>query len=628
VVRAVENNNGLVIQGLGAAFPVEVRNPGDANTMAALTVDTAIRVRGACQAIWNDRRQLVGIRLVTPGPEQIEILKPAPADPFSIPVTAATNLMQWEGGSQLVHRAKAQGVVTLCYGTNDFFIQDASGAIHVQANTRAQVKPGDRVEVVGFPESRGLAASLSGSLVRAVGSAPVPDAPTANLDDLLSGRLDAQLVRTHARLMEQKTQGPSQRLALQSGGRVFYASLQTNRGQIPAIPVGSTLLITGVCSISTDANRKPQSFELFMNGPDSVSVLERPPWWSLKHTLALVAVMTLILFGAVGWIRILHRQVDDRTRALRSEIEERKRLEQEKERIHKELLSVSRRAGMADVATGVLHNVGNVLNSVNVSTNLLVEQVKASHAQSVTKLAGLFEEQAANLGRFLTEDERGRQVPTYLRQLAGRLQEEQAGWLREFESLTRNVDHIKEIVAMQQSYAQVSGVAETVPVPELMEDALKMHSGAYLRHAVNLVREYAEVPPITVDKHKVLQILVNLLHNAKYASDESGRADKQVTVRIAKSGADRVKIGVADNGIGIPSENLTRIFNHGFTTRKGGHGFGLHGGANAAKELGGSLTACSEGLGRGATFVLELPLNGDQTAPQSSIRQPEKAGVT
>jgi C4-dicarboxylate-specific signal transduction histidine kinase len=105
----------------------------------------------------------------------------------------------------------------------------------------------------------------------------------------------------------------------------------------------------------------------------------------------------------------------------------------------------------------------------------------------------------------------------------------------------------------------------------------------------------------------VLQILVNLIRNAKYACDEAGRPDKRLSMRVTK-GDELVRIAVRDNGIGIPPENLTRIFGHGFTTKKDGHGFGLHSGALAAKELGGSLTAHSDGVGRGATFTLELPL--------------------
>jgi signal transduction histidine kinase len=134
-----------------------------------------------------------------------------------------------------------------------------------------------------------------------------------------------------------------------------------------------------------------------------------------------------------------------------------------------------------------------------------------------------------------------------------------------------------------------------------------MNEGSFARHDVNVVRDFSDLPPICTDKHKVLQILVNLVRNAKYACDESGRSDKQMILR-ATDGNGKVKIAVIDNGVGIPPENLTRIFNHGFTTRKEGHGFGLHSGALAARELGGSLTAFSEGRGLGAVFTLELPV--------------------
>ena len=122
------------------------------------------------------------------------------------------------------------------------------------------------------------------------------------------------------------------------------------------------------------------------------------------------------------------------------------------------------------------------------------------------------------------------------------------------------------------------------------------------------------MPPITVDRHKVLQILVNLIRNAKYACDDSGHPDKVITLRI-ESGVPGVRISVIDNGIGIPSENMGRIFNHGFTTRESGHGFGLHSAALAAQELGGCLRAESDGPGRGAMFVLDLPL-----APAAAAR--------
>lgn len=161
---------------------------------------------------------------------------------------------------------------------------------------------------------------------------------------------------------------------------------------------------------------------------------------------------------------------------------------------------------------------------------------------------------------------------------------------------------------MQQSYARVCGVWEKLPAVSLVEDAIRLNAGALDRHGVTLVREYHEAPSLTVDKHKVLQILVNLIRNAKYALDEGGSALKRMTLRIGRDGDAAVKIAVCDEGVGIPAENLTRIFAHGFTTRVEGHGFGLHSAALAAQELGGSLTAHSDGPGLGAVFTLALPL--------------------
>jgi PAS domain S-box-containing protein len=283
-----------------------------------------------------------------------------------------------------------------------------------------------------------------------------------------------------------------------------------------------------------------------------------------------------------------------------------KRTEQEMDRLHKELIHASRSAGMAEVATGVLHNVGNVLNSVNISASLIAEKIHKSKSAAIGKVAALVEEHSTDLAAFLTQDEKGKKLPAFLQMLAEGVAREQGELLKELTSLRSNIDHIKEIVAMQQNYARVTGLNETICAKELVEDALKLHSGAYLRHSVQLIRNYEEVPLVKTDKHKVLQILVNLLHNAKYACDESGRTDKKVVVRIAREDLDQVRIEVEDNGIGIPSENLTKVFTHGFTTRKDGHGFGLHSGALAAKELGGSLSVQSDGIGKGAKFVLTL----------------------
>jgi signal transduction histidine kinase len=161
---------------------------------------------------------------------------------------------------------------------------------------------------------------------------------------------------------------------------------------------------------------------------------------------------------------------------------------------------------------------------------------------------------------------------------------------------------------MQQTYARGSWVEEVINVADLVEDSLSKMAALH-RHGLEVVREFGDVPTAQLDKHKVMQILLNLLNNARQACDESGRAHKRLTLRVG-SGNGRISVAVTDNGVGIPPENLTRIFNHGFTTRQGGHGFGLHSAALAAEQMGGVLCAQSDGVGLGATFTLELPLTG------------------
>ncbi len=276
------------------------------------------------------------------------------------------------------------------------------------------------------------------------------------------------------------------------------------------------------------------------------------------------------------------------------------------ESAHSALVETSRRAGMAEVATGVLHNVGNVLTSVNIASALMAESLKKSKATSLARLVAMLREHESDLGAFLTKDPKGRQLPEYLGTLSEHLTREQEGILQELAELQKGLEHIKNIVKAQQSYSKVSGAAETLNVADLVEDALKMNLTG--KSSVRVVKELDRELKVTVEKHKALQILVNLMSNARQACDESGADVKTVTVRTACE-AGSVRISITDNGIGIAPENISRIFSHGFTTKKDGHGFGLHSSVQAARALGGNLLVNSEGPGKGATFTLELPGN-------------------
>jgi PAS domain S-box-containing protein len=292
------------------------------------------------------------------------------------------------------------------------------------------------------------------------------------------------------------------------------------------------------------------------------------------------------------------------------DITARKEAQAELQRLHRELVDASRAAGMAEVATGVLHNVGNVLNSVNVSATVLHEQLGRSKLTSLEQAIHLLQTNLSSLGPFLQSDPKGKLLPDFLIKVTQHMAAEHSRWQDELRDMKKNIEHMKVIVSMQQSYAKVTGAIEPLSTVELVEDALRMNEVALKRHGIRVEREFSEVPLVMADKHKVLQILVNLVRNAKHALSDTEVDVPTLALKVYKNGSGRVKIQVRDNGVGIPSENMTRIFSHGFTTRKKGHGFGLHSGALAARELGGILEAQSDGPGKGATFTLELPVAG------------------
>ncbi|MFG0307148.1 MAG: nitrogen regulation protein NR(II) [Phycisphaerales bacterium JB040] len=302
-----------------------------------------------------------------------------------------------------------------------------------------------------------------------------------------------------------------------------------------------------------------------------------------------------------------------------TDVTERRRAEKEKERLNRELVDTSRRAGMAEVATGVLHNVGNVLNSVTVTASSINTLVGGSRVSRLGQIVEMLESHADDLGGFLTEDPKGSKIPKYLAALAVSLREEHTTLLSEIEELNKNVEHIKKVITVQQRVARVSGVSEPVDASELLEDAVRIRESSFGKHGIRLIRNYSLNKPINTDKHKVLQILVNLVGNAIDAmsghtvNGEPGRRILSLTVMRSRENSEFAEISVADTGPGIAESNLTRIFTHGFTTKKEGHGFGLHSAAIAAKEMGGSLTCRNRDHGTGAIFTLRLPIEMKET---------------
>jgi PAS domain S-box-containing protein len=734
---------------------------------AALPPDVAdeftgaiVRVRGVCDALANDRRQLVGFRLLVPGSHDVRVVEPAPADPFATPVESIGNLMRYNANTPLNRRVQVRGTVLLHIPEQLLYVQDGSDSLLILSRQSEPLHPGDRVGAVGIPGQDGGRLIMRDAVYRREGVGALAEPKHIDGAAAPSNDWDGQLVAVSGRLLNFDRTTRALRLQLQVGNRLFTARLE-GQPATARYEIGSELGLVGVYRVERDEYRSPRGFVVNLRSAGDITVLATPPWWTLTRVVGMAAVMLAVALLAVGWSFVLSRKnnqlrvaeqelrganeklearVAARTRDLSAEVEHRraseqilaqerlllrtlidnlpaylyvkdtegrfvidnlpharllgatrcadvigktesdfwppeladerqeldrrvmatgtplvlheepyvigdkkgwhsttkvplrdaagrlsgliaieqditarKEVEADRENLHRQLLETSRQAGMAEVATGVLHNIGNVLNSVNISAALATEIVVRSKAEKLRVLVDLLTQHQNDLAAFFTQDRRAQRIPEYLTALAEQLRGEQSELLKELSNLQQNIDHIKQVVAMQQTYAKISGVTERVPVEEIVEDALRINAEGLVRHRIEIIRHFRANPIVVVERHKVLQILVNLISNAKYACDGTPLEHRRVTIGIDEQD-ERVSVSVQDNGVGIRTENLTRIFSHGFTTRKNGHGFGLHSGALAAKDLGGALKVTSEGEGRGATFTLEIPLRPKETA--------------
>jgi C4-dicarboxylate-specific signal transduction histidine kinase len=452
---------------------------------------------------------------------------------------------------------------------------------------------------------------------------------------------DATLVRLEARLVNVHETIAGEVLELETGATNYLARASNGSHAAELPPNGSLIEITGVYAAqgrALDPERGVGIFEILLNSMSDVRVLERAPWWTPRRTVAALAILGVILLLAAIWIAMLRKRVEEKTSALKEEIdghkrteeqlekktrllenevEERKAIECEMQRIHELLMQASRDAGMAEVATGVLHNAGNVLNGANLSLTFLIDRVKALPSTRLEKIVALLRAHAHEMEQFLSKDPKGRMIPEFLEKLLEQNIGERAALLAECESLRKSLDHLNQVVAMQQDYAsQIFGLEESTRIEDLVEDALKITAADFLRRRVSVERDFASVCPIRADKHRVLQVLVNLLKNAAEACSEVNESGGKIRVRIAAAEAEQVVVEIEDNGVGISAQNMTRIFGQGFTTRREGRGFGLHSSALIAHDIGGKLTANSDGPGKGARFTFFLPLTTRATASQ------------
>ncbi|MBX9786102.1 MAG: PAS domain S-box protein [Alphaproteobacteria bacterium] len=319
--------------------------------------------------------------------------------------------------------------------------------------------------------------------------------------------------------------------------------------------------------------------------------------------------------GKYRWYRVIGRPVSlqkpiTTLTGIVMDITKRKAAEEQIADLHAQLVTSARLAGMADIASSTLHNVGNVLNSANVSVEFLKERNFQSDIREIENVRELLKTNLSRLPEYLQTDPRGKFVPEYLIELLKDVKHNYETFSTELESLSKSLSHIKDIILTQSDMSRASGINEKVFMPEILDTALDMTATNFDKYDIHLHKNYQESSFVFIDKVKVLQILVNLIRNAKEALMEaSNNSDKKLEISLVEDSSKKnmIIIKIKDNGIGIPKENLNKIFSLGFTTKIEGHGLGLHMSAISARELGGTLSAESKGEESGATFTLTLP---------------------
>lgn len=315
--------------------------------------------------------------------------------------------------------------------------------------------------------------------------------------------------------------------------------------------------------------------------------------------------------GGYHWYRVIGqcREGAKQLEGIVIDIHKSKTAEEKIKELNQQISSTARRAGMAEVATTILHNIGNILNSSNVSISFLKNSFSQDYHKKLVKIMQMLEQHSTDLVEFLTQDPKGKVIPQYLLALAKIILEENEKNNMEVNNLQNDLRHINEIVNTQKSISGLSSMNEKIYLPELIDTAVNITMSTSKNGHINIIKDFQPAPMVHVDKSKLLHILINLIQNAKEAVQEYTRSPiKEIHLLIQKKEKNLVQVIIQDNGIGIDTENLQRIFAFGFTTKKNGHGFGLHSSSLSAREMGGSLLAESPGEGQGARFILNLPI--------------------
>jgi signal transduction histidine kinase/HPt (histidine-containing phosphotransfer) domain-containing protein/ActR/RegA family two-component response regulator len=557
-----------------------------ADAAAALAlVDAKIRARGACASVFNERRQLLGIRLIVPDESHIDVLERSPADPWALPVQPFDALMRFDPSTSPGHRVHMRGTVTLRRG-GTLYLTDRTGGLAVETRQAGALRPGDRVDVAGFPAAGEYLPVLANAIVRKTGGDDPPPPIYVTAEEALGGNYHAQLVQLEATLLDQTDERKARVLTFQSGRHVFKGTLENGAGSEPlaAISSGSLVKVTGVDVVTADRAGDERlaldgsfpaehDFSLLLRAPDDVLVLKGASWWSMRRVLWVLSGLGVSVVTAFVWVGVLRRRVRQQTAIIRHQLEMEAALKEAAE---------SANNAKSEFLANMSHEIRTPLNGILGMSAVALERNPPAQERESLKMI------------------------------------HDSGT-----SLLRIVNDILDFSKIESRKLELEAVPFSVGAV-IQEAAALLQVQASLKELAFVTTVSPDVPDAVVgDPLRFKQVVMNLGANAiKFTP--SGRVGIAVSNDACREGVVRLHVAVSDTGIGIPEEQHATIFEpfrqaDGSTTRKfGGTGLGLAISATLVRLMGGSIWVESE-VGVGTTFHFTVTLDVARAAAPSAV---------
>ncbi|MGO9094343.1 MAG: ATP-binding protein [Bryobacteraceae bacterium] len=529
-----------------------VANPKSAPLPA---VDARVRIRGVCATLCNTRRQVVGIQLYVPSPRYIETIEAAPPAPLE--ARPIDDVLRFSAHDPSGHRIRVRGVVSLAQPSGPSYLRDATAGLRIRNHAPIKLRPGDRVDVVGFAQAGEFTPELREAEITWLGNGPPPRPARINVDEALGGTHDAELVEIDALLVDQIVNGSQSSLVLRSGGKLFHATLE--HGSLASVEKGSIVRVTGICSIESAGNLAflvPKGFSLTLGSPNDVVVVRAAAWLTGSRLLTVLGSMGLLLAVVLAWVGVLRHRVRVQTSVIQKKLEEAASL--------KEAAQEASRA-KSEFLANMSHEIRTPMNGVIGMQTLALDTALTPEQRDYIETA---QSSAQSLLSLLNE------ILDLSKIEASRL---------EIESAPFHPAHlIQAVLATMVGCAQQKGLELTATVA-------------------------ADVPATVLgDELRLRQVLLNLVGNAvKFTA--AGSVHVSLEVESLAADAATFRFSVADTGIGIPEDKRRTIFEpfrqaDGSVARQyGGTGLGLSISTRLVELMGGQISVESD-VGRGSTF--------------------------